>query len=287
MHDLLQAAGYAALVYLLFNYVVTFGSGRPLVEAVNPNRRFLPLFAVGLFGAAYTLLLRGAWRTNSSQLALLHQLVTEEKAPAEAVGAVSFVVFGLSVLLLWGWCWWNLPRDPKTFNANPKDPPAEYARAIAHFVRWDGGLDFAVLGEVRGGVHAVVCEGWSHRDIARGLARLPTVGTAAFALDPAKAVDEQKGRWRTEARRLFDALPTLDELLAAVKQGPNVTVSFDARHGAVYFEVLERPDHPDGVGLYLFAATLNQHEVNTLTTARHFYALAQAVRHVRTGVTKR
>ena len=47
MQELLQASGYAALVYLLFSYLVSFGSGRPLVEWINPGRRFLPLLAAG------------------------------------------------------------------------------------------------------------------------------------------------------------------------------------------------------------------------------------------------
>jgi hypothetical protein len=36
----------------------------------------------------------------------------------------------------------------------------------------------------------------------------------------------------------------------------------------------------------LFAAALNQHEVNTLSAIRHFSMLSQAIAHIRTGVTK-
>jgi hypothetical protein len=120
------------------------------------------------------------------------------------------------------------------------------------------------------------------------VSRLPTVGTATFTLDPAKAVAEQKERWKAEARSIFAELPKLDDLVTPIRQGQNVTVCFDVRYGAFYFEVLERPDgHGPAVWLYLFAASLNQHEVSSLTAGRHYYALAQAIRHVRGGVTKK
>jgi hypothetical protein len=286
MNELIQAAGYAALVYLLFNYVVTFGSGRPLTDAINPNRRYLPLFAFGLFGMAYSLLLRAEYRTGLSQFQLLRQLVSEEKAQSEVVGGVSFVVFALSVLLLWVWCWWNLPRDPATFSSNPLDLTAEYRRALTHYVRWRGGLDYAFLCEVRDGVHSLLAEGASDRDIARGVSRLPTTGTAVFTLDPTKAVAEQKERWRAESRKVFAELPNLDDLILPIRQGHNVTICFDVRYGAFYFEVMNRPDSGEGVWLYLFAASLNQHEVSTMTAGRHYYALARAIRHIRGGVVK-
>lgn len=287
MNELLQAAGYAALVYLLFNYAISFGSGRPLTDAINPNRRFLPLFALGLFGTAYSLLLKAGYRTHLTQAELLRQLLSEEKAQSEVVGAVSFVVFAGAVLLLWLWCWWNLPRDPKTFNPNPKDLAAEYRRVLSHYVQWAGGLDYAFLCEVRDGRHLVLGEGAADRDIARGVSRLPTVGTVEFTLAPSRAVEQQKESWKSESRKMFDELPRLDDLVLPVRQGQNVTLCFDVRYGAFYFEVLERPDLASGVWLYLFAASLNQHEVSTMTAGRHYYALAQAIRHVRSGVAKK
>src|SRR5438477_13071131 len=108
MNELFHAAGYAALVYLLFNFAISFGSGRPLTDAINPNRRFLPVAAAGLFGSAYTLLLQGAFHTGQTQLELLRALVSQEKAVPQVVGAVSFVVFGIAVLVLWVWCVWRL-----------------------------------------------------------------------------------------------------------------------------------------------------------------------------------
>ena len=169
MQELLQASGYAALVYLLFNYLVSFGSGRPLVEWINPGRRYLPLLAMGLLGVAYSLLLRGVWRYQAGHLDLLQQLVNEEKAKPEVVGAMSFACFATVLLLLFLWCWWNLPRDPRTFSANPNNHISEYRRALRHFTHWKGGIDFAFLAEVRNGIATVVAEGASNRDIAQTL----------------------------------------------------------------------------------------------------------------------
>lgn len=286
MNELLQAAGYAALVYLLFNYAVSFGSGRPLTDAINPNRRFLPLAAVGLFGSAWSLLLQGAYTTGQNQVELLRALVSQEKAVPQAVGAVSFVVFGLAILLLWFWCFWRLPRDPRTFSQNPKDLRAEYARALRHFVKWEGGLDFAVLCEVREGVHTVLAEGADDKDIARGVVRLPMFGSGVIQLDPVKMAAEQKDRWRIESRKLFDHLPELEEMVLPVRQGKAVGVCFDVKYGAMFIEILDRPDDADSVWLYLFAASLNQHEVTTQTASKHFAGLVQAVRHIRGGLSK-
>ncbi|MCU0703737.1 MAG: hypothetical protein MUF18_07150 [Fimbriiglobus sp.] len=286
MNELIQAAGYAALVYLLFNFAISFGSGRPLTDAINPNRRFLPMAAVGLFGSAYSLLVQGAFHTGQSQADLLRALVSQEKAVPQAVGAVSLLVFGLSLLILWVWCMWRLPRDPRTFCQNPKDLLAEYRKALGHYVRWEGGLDFAMLCEVRDGTHILLAEGADDRDIARGVGRLPMYGSGVIQLDPTKMATEQKDRWRLESRKLFDQLPELDDLVMPVRQGKNVGLCFDVRYGAMYVEVLDRPDDTGSVWLYLFAASLNQHEVGNQTAAKHFAGLVQAVRHIRGGLSK-
>lgn len=286
MSELFHAAGYAALVYLLFNFAISFGSGRPLTDAINPNRRFLPMAAVGLFGSAYSLLLQGAFHTGQSQIELLRALVSQEKAVPQAVGAVSFVVFGLAVLMLWVWCVWRLPRDPRTFSQNPKDLLVEYRKALTHYVKWVGGLDYAVLCEVRDGTHAVLAEGADDTAIARGVVRLPMYGSGVIHLDPVKMATEQKDRWRLESRKVFDQIPELDELVLPVRQGKNVGLCFDVRYGAMYVEVLDRPDDTGSVWLYLFAASMNQHEVSNSTADKHFACLAQAVRYIRGGLSK-
>ena len=287
MNDLLQATGYAAIVYLLFNYLVTFGSGRPLVEWINPGRKYLPLLAGTLYGGAYGLVWKATHKGNGkTYLQLWSELIGEERAPPEVLGAVSFTVFATSVVLLYLWCLWTLPRSPQTFNPNPKDLLREYTRALRHYVRWSGGLDFAMLAEVRGGELVVVAEGGHDGSIGRGLNRLPGVhaGTPGGGPPPPEAVAAQKQIWKDLALDLFRRWPDLDRIVGPARQGRNIGIGFDLRYGAVYVEVLE--DDPAAVGVFLFAATLNQHEVTTLSAARHFAMLATAVRHIRGGVAK-
>lgn len=289
MGDLIQAAGYAAIVYLLFNYMVTFGSGRPLVEWINPGRRYLPLLAGVLIGGAYTSLTLAHRKYHLEFGELLRKLVSEEKAPPEVVGAVSFVIFAAAIMLLASWCWMRLPRGPGTFSPNPKDLVAEYRRACRHYVRWHGGLDFAMLCEVRDGQLQEIAAGADDKNILRGLHRLPGLhATAADAHGPAD-VTEQKAIWRTFALNLFNDWPKLNEFVYPTRHGKNVAVSFDLRYGALFVEMIEEEPAPPGgsaVGIFLFAAALNQYEVNTLSAAKHFSMLSQAVRHIRTGVAK-
>jgi hypothetical protein len=291
MNDLLQATGYAALVYLLFNYLVTFGSGRPLVEWINPGRKYLPLLALTLFGGAYGSLRFASAKHKETYLELLHDLVGREQAKPEVIGAVSFIVFGLAIALLYFWCWWTLPRAPQTFNPNPKDLVREFCRALRHYVRWSGGLDYAMLAEVRNGELVVVAEGADDKSIGRGLNRLPGVHTPVPDGVPRPAdVAAQKQIWKDLALELFRRWPELDKILSPARQGRHIGISFDVRYGAVYAELLE--DEPAGigdflpVGVFLFATCMNQHEVATLTAAKHFAMLTQSVRHIRSGVAK-
>lgn len=288
MNDLLQATGYAALVYLLFNYLVSFGSGRPLVEWINPGRKYLPLLAGALIGGAFTLLRAASLKHGKPHLELLADLIGAEKAKPEVVGAVSFVTFGAAILMLAGWCWWWLPRSPQTFSSNPRNLVAEYRRALRHYVRWAGGLDYAALCEIRGGVLHVVTEGSADKSILRGLNRLPGVHVAVNS-GRGPDVETQKQIWRDLAGDLYGRWRVLNEAVVAARQGVNLAISFDVRYGAIYAEMIEEASSLDGdapIGVFLLAATLNQHEVSTLTAARHFTMLSQAIRHIRTGVAK-
>jgi len=288
MNDLLQATGYAALVYVAFNYLISFGSGRPLVEWINPGRRYIPWLSLAMFGGAYSSLLHATYKYHTNHLGLLRELVSEEKAKPEVVGAVSFLVFGLAIMMVAVWCWWFLPRAPQTFNANPKDLIKEYRRALRHYARWKGGLDYAILCEVRGGKLEVVAEGSDDRAILRGLNRLPGIHTVTDARGRPD-IAPQKEIWKALALELFEHWPTFDKAVAAARQGKNIAISFDVRYGAVYGEMIETDPIPeDGhpTGVFLFAVTLNQHEVMTLTAARHFSMLGLALRYIRSGVAK-
>jgi hypothetical protein len=290
MDDLLKATGYAAIVYLLFNYLISFGSGRPLVEWINPGRHYLPLLALTMLGGAYGSLRVAALRTpEKSQVELLKKLITEEKAPAEVVGAMSLFTFSVAILLLAGWCWWTLPRAPQTFSANPKDLLKEYTRALKHYVRWKGGLDYAIICEVRNGQLEVVATAAADWDILRGLNRLPGVHTeinkAALPL-----VTEQKKSWNDLALALFQKWPEYEQLMNTAKQGRTIAIQVDLRYGAVFAEMLEEAvSQPNGtqVGIFLFTVSLNQYEVNILMAHKHFSMLSQAIRHIRTGISRK
>lgn len=290
MSDLLQATGYAAIVYVLFNTLVSFGSGRPLVEWVNPGRRYLPLLALTLIGAAYGSLRFARIRNPGlTQVELLQRLVTEEKAPAEVVGGMSLLVFALTVLMLYGWCWWNLPRAPQGFNPNPRDLIVEYGRCLRHYIQWSGGLDYAILCEIRNGTLQVIATGVDNKNVLRGLNRLPGLHTDLNGKHSREDVEEQKRIWTETALAVFNRWGTLNDLIYPARHGKNVALTFDLRYGALFAEMVEEEPAPpggDAIGIFLFAAALNQHEVNTLTAMKHFAALSQAIRHIRTGVMK-
>jgi len=67
-----------------------------------------------------------------------------------------------------------------------------------------------------------------------------------------------------------------------------VTFCFDVNVGAVYLDVIVRPlgDPASANAMYLFAASLNEHEVEKMTAGKHFYSLSEALHHIRRGVTK-
>ncbi|OWK36636.1 hypothetical protein [Fimbriiglobus ruber] len=289
-NDLFQAAGYAAVAYLVFNVLISFGSGRPLVEWINPGRRFLPPLTVALLILAGGLLHKASLRYQQDHLDLLRVMISKDQAKPEVLGAVAITLFALSVLPVFVWCWLFLPRDPRTFSPNPKNLIEEYTRALKHYVRWSGGLDYAVLCEVSGERVDVLATGAAARDILRGLNRLPGVHAAPDAGTGRALVEEQQKLWAALARELFLKWPEFSRTLVPVRQGGTVAVCFDLRYGAVFAEMVEAgadlAGGPTPIALFLFGVTLNQHEVNNQTAGRHFSMLAQAVRHIRSGVVK-
>lgn len=289
MSELLQASGYAAIVYLLFNYLITFGSGRPLVEWINPGRRYLPLLAGVLVGGAYGSLKYATLRYHVGYGELLHKLIGEDKAPPEVVGAVSFFIFALALMMLAGWCWWNLPRAPQTFSPNPKDLVAEYRRAVRHYVRWHGGLDFAVLAEVRDGKLEVLAEGHDDVAILRGLNRLPGLHAAIDGKQGPADVAGQKQIWAALALDLVNRWPQFNECLYPGRHGKVMALNVELRYGAIYLEMVEEEAALPGgspTGILLMSVAMNQHEVSTMLAVTHFSLLSRAVRHIRSGVMK-
>ncbi len=288
MNELIQATGYAAIVYVIFNSVVTFGSGQPLVEWINPGRRYLPLLAGVLFGGSYTSFKIASRRYHESYGELWHKLLSEDHAPPEVVGAISLAMLAASLLLLAGYCHWSLPRAPSTFRLDPNDLVSEYRRALRHYVKWDGGIDYAILAEVRAGVFTELTSGTDDKAIRHNLKRLPGLHAAGGA-DAQAELQKQKAVWLDFARRIVAEWPKFNELVAPARHGSNGAITFDLRYGAAFLEMVEvgEANGPEGgVATVLFAVTLNQHEASTLAAAKHFAMLSQAIRHIRTGVVR-
>ena len=150
VRDLASAAGFAAVAYALFNIMISFGSGKPVAEWINPHRSYLLTLAVLLLVGAGTLLTRGADRYGTKPEILLIDLIREERAKPEAVGVVSFGLLASTLVSLYFWCRWILPRDPSTFSPGAKNIRAEYRRAMKHYLRWSRKLDYAALFSVEG-----------------------------------------------------------------------------------------------------------------------------------------
>ena len=53
----------------------------------------------------------------------------------------------------------------------------EYRKALKHYVRWPGGLDYAMLCETRDGDLVEIASGTDDRSILQGLNRLPGLPT--------------------------------------------------------------------------------------------------------------
>ena len=156
-------------------------------------------------------------------------------------------------------------------------------------VRWSGGLDFAILCEIRNGTLQVIATGTDDREILQGLNRLPGLHTDLKGKHTVTDVAEQKRIWTDLALSVFGKWPTLNEWLYPSRHGKNVAVTFDLRYGAIFAEMVEEEPAPpggDSIGIFLFAVAMNQYEVNNFTAMRHFANLSGAVRHIRTGVMK-
>ena len=102
-------------------------------------------------------------------------------------------------------------------------------------------------------------------------------------------IEAQKQLWRELAGRIIAEWQKFDELAFPMRQGLNVGLTFDLRHGAIFIEKLEEIPAPPGgfsVTVCLVAVVLNQHEMNTMSAHKHFFDLSSAVRHIRNGVSK-
>lgn len=286
IRDLASAAGFAAVVYGLFNVLVSFGSGRPVAEWINPHRRYLLSLAGVLVIAALGLLYRAAAKYQTPPTALLESLVREERAKPEAVGAVSFALLAATSIVLYAYCRFFHPRDPRTFSPDAPDLAAEYRRAMRHYVRWSRQLDYAALFAVEGDrVEKTAHYALPQAAVFARMRRVDSLRAAAAPGAAARAVDEQLGRWDAFAARCFARWGGLDALVAPARQGENVLILFDLQFGGTFVELLQEFSSADGgkVRVFLFVACLDQSGLDSASATRFYALLGRAIRHIRTG----
>ena len=285
--DLATAAGFAAVAYTLFNALVSFGSGQPLVDWINPHRRnLLPLAGV-LVGGAYTLLIRAMYRYHMDLEHLLGRLVHDDQAKPEVIGALSFTMLAAAMVALYFWCRWLFPRDPRTFTPGARDMAAEYRRAMRHYVRWSGQLDYVALCRIDDGrLEKLASVVLPSRVLVARMRRVESMGVPPDAV-PAEVADAQVRRWDDLTARVFSEWDRFDTLVLPAKQGGNSLVFFDLQFGGIFIELLPGFRSTGGeVRTFLFAVCVNQAELNAATATRYYAMLSAAIKHIRAGGQK-
>ena len=285
IRDLASAAGFAAVAYGLFSVLVSFGSGRPVAEWINPHRRYLVSLAGVLVLTAAGLLYRAAVKYQTAPAVLLEALVREERAKPETIGAVSAALLAATLLTLYAYCRWFHPRDPRSFSPDAADLKSEYRRAMRHYIRWSRQLDYAALFSVEGDrAEKTVEYALPLREVFARMRRVESLKVADGA-DPARAVGEQVARWDELAARFFAQWPAPPDRPAPARQGENVLILFDLQFGGVFVELLQEFSAADGgqVRVFLFAVCLNQTGLDSAAATRFYAQLGAAIRHIRSG----
>jgi hypothetical protein len=97
-----------------------------------------------------------------------------------------------------------------------------------------------------------------------------------------RGIEEQIEFWRAAAQRIHKLMAALDEAIAPAHQGTNRRVVFDCEFGGLFFIYLRMPEarDTDSQYLYLFAATLNQRNMNERIADLHFAMLLEALRYI-------
>ncbi|MCE9566722.1 MAG: hypothetical protein K8U57_32355 [Planctomycetes bacterium] len=285
IRDLASAVGFAAIAYGLFNVLISFGSGRPVAEWINPHRSYLLSLAAVLLVTAAGLLQRGSQKHQTPPAAMLEALVRTEGAKPEAVGATSFALLAATLVGLYAYCRWFHPRDPRSFSPDAPDLRTEYRRAMRHYIRWSRQLDYAAMFSIEGersekSVHEALPE----KEVFARMRRVDGM-KVADGVDPASTVGEQLARWDALATRCFSQWPGLDTLVAPARQGENVLIFFDLQFGGVFVELIQEFSSDDGskVRVFLFAVCLNQAGLDSASATRIYSLLGRAIRHIRSG----
>lgn len=271
--DLLVVVALGSGLYAVV--VALTGQRQFLLKAVNPHRLTWLLAAVSVLWVGLSLM---RWEAGSWDLrtwgGLFAQLISDAPTPPRVKVASVAIFFGASLAGLVLWCTVVHPRDPTAFRR-----PEHRAAAFRYYVvRLGGGLDYAMLALGDG---QRLEEGFNRTQVARWCSHLPKV--APEGQPPrVRTPEDQLEVWRQLAARLHERMKELDALIEPARQGYHRGLIFDAEYGGMFFRYLRSPDPRDPVssGLYLFAATLNQEEMNSGRAERHFQLLLEAVKHI-------
>jgi hypothetical protein len=269
-----------ALASALYGLIVALTRQRQfLVKAVNPHRGTWLLAALAMLWVGVSLL---RWEANTWELKTLlgqlNQLVTEEPTPVRVkIGSLA-IFLGITFLTLVGWCRLFLPRDPSTFR-RPEDRKAAFKYYVSTL---RGGLDYALLALGDGEALEEVS---NPKQIANRARHLPKVVVDGGEVR-IRTVDDQVQFWRQMALTLHKRMAELDSLIATAHQGHNRRIVFDTEYGGFFFKYLRLPDpaSPVDSGQFLFAATLNQVEIDNEIAALHFRYLKEAIVFIENGI---
>jgi hypothetical protein len=255
--------------------VLRAGLGRPIVRSLlNANRSAGLLVGLGFLFAAAGLLKDQTGSSNPAAWGtVLTHLVTEEKSSGHVMLAGFALLNGVTVLALVGYCRLTLPRDPATFN-RWKDLP----RLVPYYVRLSGGLDFAVV------IRLAKTTGAEPQTLALGL-NVRELQPRLEVLMPPRSAEKQVEWWTQTAVRLHHEFDRMNGVLDVGGQGHCRRILFDVQYGGFMFEYVRPPEVGTDV-LFVFAATLLQHEVDNRQFETHFDLLVRAVRCAAGGAEK-
>jgi hypothetical protein len=272
--DLFIVLVLASALYGLI--VAVTGRRQFLAQAVNPHRGTWLIAALSSLWVGISLL---RWEAATWDLktwsSLLSQLVTDAPAPPRVKVASMALFLSLVFLVLVGWCFLFLPRDPSTFHR-----PRDRKTAFRYYVtRHYGGLDYALLACGDGERLEEAVNAWQIQLMCPHLPKVQRTDSEPLGV---RTADEQVQFWREMAGLIHERMSELDALIEHAHHGRNRRIVFDAEYGGFFFKYLRLPDPRSKVdtGLYLFAATLNQQELDNQNAERQFHLLRQALQHI-------
>ncbi|MEZ6140352.1 MAG: hypothetical protein R3B84_07255 [Zavarzinella sp.] len=266
--ELTKLIAASGAVFVLLRVVFA----RPLIKRViNPHRLVWLLTGFGLLAGAITVLqrespIKGAW----AWLVPLKPLISDERTSLNVMFAAFGMSNGIIALILVGYAWLTLARDPGTFHH------AKWAKVVRYYTRLRGGIDYSVLiqfNRTSGELPEVVAEGVRKGQVQQKMLEL--MPSANFA--------QQLQSWcQLGINMRHKIFPKLDEIMRDINHGNLRRALFDFEHGAVLVELIRIAEQgsTSSHDRYLVAFTLNQAEVNNHRFQEHFELMVKALRGI-------